>query len=273
MSNALKTKECTECERSLPATSEYFHRNKQSPDGLRNNCKECQGTSFGSRPSLEASTDVPNDESSIECPTCGNSFKSEQGVGIHHAKIHDEPLRVSLNCDNCGGDLERMRCNVHDTNFCDEDCQYEYQTGENNPCANSVKTECGNCGEPLTIPRSVYNENGANFCNHTGCYAEYRAQFYVGPNHPRWLGGNSPYGSEWSETLKEHIRERQSRCCAGCGVHESEYPRKLDVHHIQKARSIDNPVERSDDANLVALCRSCHMKWEQMSPLRPQVVE
>ncbi len=35
-------KTCIKCDRDLPATKEYFYRNKYSTDGLLNYCKECR---------------------------------------------------------------------------------------------------------------------------------------------------------------------------------------------------------------------------------------
>lgn len=37
-----QTKHCPKCGRDLPATPEYFHRNKQAKSGLHTYCKECK---------------------------------------------------------------------------------------------------------------------------------------------------------------------------------------------------------------------------------------
>lgn len=40
---AKRKKRCTgPCDRLLPATSEFFHRDKQKPDGLQPQCKVCR---------------------------------------------------------------------------------------------------------------------------------------------------------------------------------------------------------------------------------------
>lgn len=36
-------KVCSKCDSAFPATSEYFHTDKQKPDGLRPDCKACAG--------------------------------------------------------------------------------------------------------------------------------------------------------------------------------------------------------------------------------------
>lgn len=91
----------------------------------------------------------------------------------------------------------------------------------------------------------------------------------MGENNPNWTGGTFPYGKGWNEKKREKVRESQDRECASCGMHESENGKRLDVHHIEKARSIADPEERNAVENLVALCQTCHKRWEQMSPLRP----
>lgn len=98
-----------------------------------------------------------------------------------------------------------------------------------------------------------------------------------GEDHPRWNGGLFPYGRGWNEEKKELVRERDNRECQSCGRSESEHTdlfgKRHSVHHIQKARSFDNPERRNRPSNLVTLCetKECHRKWERMSPLRPQI--
>lgn len=76
-----------------------------------------------------------------------------------------------------------------------------------------------------------------------------------------WIDGRSfePYPLEWTETLKEAIRQRDNYICQNknCGCLEIElYGRfkKLDVHHI------DYNKENLDPNNLISLCHDCHMK-------------
>lgn len=37
----VRTKRCCGCKQKLPATSEYFHKDKSKPDGLNGKCKQC----------------------------------------------------------------------------------------------------------------------------------------------------------------------------------------------------------------------------------------
>lgn len=62
------------------------------------------------------------------------------------------------------------------------------------------------------------------------------------------------YGPAWKE-IKAAVRERD-RVCRECGRTPEENGRALDVHHLDPFRfSGDNSMD-----NLVALCRSCHMR-------------
>lgn len=98
-----------------------------------------------------------------------------------------------------------------------------------------------------------------------------------GEDHPLWEGGRPNYGKGWNEKKRELVRERDNRTCQSCGRSEEDHldlrGQKLSVHHIQKARAFDDPEKRNHPDNLVTLCETakCHRKWEQMSPLRPQL--
>ena len=76
-----------------------------------------------------------------------------------------------------------------------------------------------------------------------------------GEANPRWRGGHVlSYGPGWKVT-KVRIRERDG-VCRSCGKTPADNGRALDVHHIEPFRFSGD----HSDGNLVALCRSCHMK-------------
>jgi uncharacterized protein YjcR len=85
------------------------------------------------------------------------------------------------------------------------------------------------------------------------------------------------YGPGWNENKRNQVRELDNHECANCGMtqedHQSEHNCKLHVHHLIKARDIDDAEKRNAVKNLVTLCASCHRKWEQMSKMRikPQI--
>lgn len=76
----------------------------------------------------------------------------------------------------------------------------------------------------------------------------------TGEKHPNWLGGKSfePYTTDWKETLRRSIRERDTYICQVCNVSQVDIAH--DVHHIDYDKKNNNPN------NLITLCHSCHSK-------------
>ncbi len=82
-----------------------------------------------------------------------------------------------------------------------------------------------------------------------------------------WIDGRSfePYTSEWTDTLKKAIRQRDNYICQECSKTEEENSERLSVHHIDYDKNNCNPT------NLITLCRSCNAKvnfdrkyWQQI---------
>jgi len=98
-----------------------------------------------------------------------------------------------------------------------------------------------------------------------------------GENHPHWNGGFEPYGTGWNEKKKQQVRKRDGYKCVDCGTtqpeHKAEHSERLHVHHLIKARDVDDPEERNALENLVTLCRDCHREWERVAEagIRPQI--
>jgi len=101
----------------------------------------------------------------------------------------------------------------------------------------------------------------------------------TGEEHPRWNGGPARYGSGWTRSKKRSVRERDNRTCQDprCSVTQAEHlderGEKLHVHHLRKARDVDDAEERNAKENLITLCRNCHARWEKIADagLVPQV--
>lgn len=96
----------------------------------------------------------------------------------------------------------------------------------------------------------------------------------MGEKNPNWKGGQQPYGEGWTNQKREEVREKYDYLCQGCGISEEEYKeetgKRLDIHHIEKARrfSDEDALERNAIDNLVPMCGPCHQKWEGI-PLKP----
>lgn len=100
-----------------------------------------------------------------------------------------------------------------------------------------------------------------------------------GELHPNWKGGRSFYaGPNWQEQRQKALR-RDGFKCQCCGIDQSELGQELDVHHIVPRSdfiSDDGTLdyEKANEVdNLISLCKSCHSRWERLSPLRPVVAD
>ena len=73
---------------------------------------------------------------------------------------------------------------------------------------------------------------------------------------PNYIHGKSkePYSIEFSNELKEKIRQRDNYTCQLCRCHEVECSQKLDIHHINYNK------QNCNENNLISLCRSCNAK-------------
>lgn len=112
------------------------------------------------------------------------------------------------------------------------------------------------------VPAKVkYSEevSGRLYCS-KDCYSLDMSVMQRGELNSNWRGGSSTRrraaGAEFTEPLREQIRELYGRACAWCHQLELDdiFGRRLDVHHVDRDRW-NNAVD-----NLVALCRPCHMK-------------
>jgi DNA-binding CsgD family transcriptional regulator/transposase-like protein/5-methylcytosine-specific restriction endonuclease McrA len=77
------------------------------------------------------------------------------------------------------------------------------------------------------------------------------------------------YGSGWNESKRKAVRKRDGNQCVRCSMsnqeHINKWGNKLHVHHIEKARDIEDPEERNSKQNLVTLCQDCHILFEKLA--------
>lgn len=83
---------------------------------------------------------------------------------------------------------------------------------------------------------------------------------YPKEKNPNWKGGTSfePYSQDWTDILKDAIRQRDECICQKCGRTQQKelnlLHQKLAVHHIDYNKKNCNP------SNLITLCRDCNIK-------------
>jgi len=111
---------------------------------------------------------------------------------------------------------------------------------------------CEACGATVLVPKRKLASR--KYCS-LSCSTKAQNAARIGAKNGRWRGGVAlNYGAGWKAT-KERIRLRDG-VCRHCGKTPASNGRALDVHHIEPFRF---SRDHSDD-NLVALCRSCHMR-------------
>ena len=93
------------------------------------------------------------------------------------------------------------------------------------------------------------------------CLSCAKIEQYKDPrNHPNYINGESnfPYPIEFTESLKESIRDRDNHECQNCNMTEEEhltvYGQVLHVHHI------DYNKENCNENNLISLCGGCNTR-------------
>lgn len=281
-------------------TDSDAHDNKSSDA----QCPTCGRDDFADTPGMKRHHAHVHGESiagvDVECAQCG----AMKNVPVYYTEDNDRHFcsdecesewrseyysgessptwkggKVEVDCTWCGTpkQVKQHVKNQQERFFCDNECLGEWcaenQSGEDSPtwAGGDVTVECANCGDTKDVYPVHAEQRDNHFCSNE-CQHDWVRETGVmaGENNPMYSGGHPEYGPGWNESKRELVRESQDYECAGCGLSQSENWGALDVHHIQKADSFDDPEKRNDPDNLAALCRSCHRTWEKMSPLHPQ---
>ncbi|RKD95481.1 HNH endonuclease [Halopiger aswanensis] len=237
----------------------------------------------------------------MDCPTCGKSLQTEQGMRQHHTKVHGEPLpnRVCSGCGSVFYDPKARReycddCNPNagehngnwsggkETTSCDSCGEtFSYYPSDKdgvycpdcvedaigllpeNPSAKGarVTVECGACGSDLEVRPAKFETQERGFFCTLECYGEWLSANVVGPEHHQWEGGTIEYGRKWWRIRRQAL-ERDDYECQHCGAGLDELGQNPDVHHVRAVRSFDRPEDAHKMDNVVTLCRSCHRRAE-----------
>ncbi|WP_207588313.1 HNH endonuclease [Halomontanus rarus] len=238
----------------------------------------------------------------MECPTCSQSFRTQQGMRQHHTKVHDDPL-PNRTCEGCQTEFYDPKSRRE---YCD-DCNPNAGKHNGNWKDAKERTECTMCGTVFSYypsnkrgdycPDCVEDADGllpenpsekgprvsvdCLFCDSElevypsradhrtrgcfcdqDCYADWLAENVVGPDHHQWEGGQIDYGQKWWRIRRE-ARRRDDYQCQQCGASREELGQNPDVHHLVPVREFDRPEEAHTLSNVITLCRSCHRRVEE----------
>ena len=208
----------------------------------------------------------------LKCYYCGKDFERHPSLvkqnNKHHFCSKDCEFKhrrkrskqsklefVTIECNWCGQMLWEISkaLNKSDYNFCNDKCLNKWLEDVKGVPSSPYKIllKCANCGKE--VERWKYEEGRSKYCF---CNSECKYSFLKGRYASNWQGGISykPYSEEWTEALKERIRDRDNRQCQLCFKQEHELSRKLHIHHI------DGDKQNCDEDNLISFCINCHMK-------------
>jgi hypothetical protein len=117
-------------------------------------------------------------------------------------------------------------------------------------CAANRSGCCNHCKDKYGKANGMFGRK------HSEKTKKYFSKIYSGKKNPRYIDGRSrePYTMKFSEKLKEEIRIRDNHICQYCGIEQTNYYRKLDIHHIDY-----NKINCQKD-NLITICNECNLK-------------
>ena len=276
----------------------------ESLSGVKYDCDGCGETFRLPKHRLEkyennyCSTSCNSNRTVVSCAVCGAEFdivssRAEQADRHFCSDDCEREWRTEyfsknsptynseeVPCDSCGETLSLSQSQIDEHNFCDIDCYGQWisenRCGENSPSYNKLDVDCDYCGSTVKKPPSRVARSKRNFCDQS-CFGKWFSENRSGENSHEWEGGAVGYGRGWNDQKRKAVRERDGHKCVSCGMvekkHKEKYGRLLDVHHLIKARNIDDPDERNAVENLVTLCIDCHQRWERLSEadIRPQI--
>jgi endogenous inhibitor of DNA gyrase (YacG/DUF329 family) len=203
---------------------------------------------------------------SEKCSYIGNSRSREECLEAFEIGIEKLGTNVPLNKVMKAGGMGGGQYYRHFESLND----IARELGYEEMCGHWI-IECENCGEEFKRIKSHASNNKHQFCNQE-CYFQWaRSGALRNGTEPY----NHDYGPNWYYQRRA-ARARDNYTCQSCGMsesqHKKEFGRRLEVHHIKKARKFTDYRKRNELCNLLTLCKKCHIKWEHL-PVRPQLAD
>jgi hypothetical protein len=197
------------------------------------------------------------------CKVCGKEIwkNSTTGYCRTHFNIETKTFVQPHYCIDCGKELNKynpsLRCYSCASK---EKMKHRNTNGDNNPNFKGGKIElkCFWCGKIVYKWKHQIWEH--SFCDEK-CRGQWQRITFCGKNAINYIHGkgNEQYPLEFSDLLKDKIRNRDNYCCQICNLNEKEHFRgnkkiKLLVHHI------DYNKQNCKEDNLLTVCSDCHIQ-------------
>jgi 5-methylcytosine-specific restriction endonuclease McrA len=90
----------------------------------------CDADCYGEWCQTPNDEDYPEYPDGVDCPSCDRSFETENGMKVHHEKVHGESIAgVEVECTNCSESFRESAARAEKQNhhFCDMECFSEFQ--------------------------------------------------------------------------------------------------------------------------------------------------
>jgi len=167
------------------------------------------------------------------------------------------------NCETCGTPFHPI-WGRPDSKYCSMQCYLKARWPE----SHKEVRHCKLCGNPFM----EFKGNRKSFCSKL-CQYKWRSNRFSAEGSPLWKGGKYPYykGPNWTKQ-SEKARMRAGYKCQHCTKAEAELAQALDVDHIRPFRCFNSYKRANALSNLIALCRSCHSKYEHSKIFIPRFI-
>jgi hypothetical protein len=202
-----------------------------------------------------------------DCANCGESVWKEQNEiersdNLFCSKECNSDFQrksSTTKCKNCSDSVTHLPSKERE--FCSRQCSAKYRRER-------VTVNCSYCNYNIEVTKGYQEKHNAIFCGDE-CRSDWLSEnsLFSTDDNPKLNDGTySNFGSNWPQTRIDIVEKYNNRC-ANCNKSAEENGRDMSVHHITPRRHYINSDDCSlEDANrednLVALCRSCHMKAE-----------
>lgn len=187
------------------------------------------------------------------CPTCGVEFSGPASWMIKRRycslSCNRTATRVEKVCPSCGRAFVVARSLGDAYVHCSKACQRR-----------SVSYVCEQCGRTHSVQPSVGKKR---FCS-DACRLAWFSTHFRGDKSPHWQGGVPPYyGPNWKQQ-RNAARRRDNQTCQHCGRVWQPPERRFDVAHLTPSRLFEVGRHREANAlaNLITLCRTCHLRFD-----------
>lgn len=190
----------------------------------------------------------------MQCQKCNKTIR-ENSTGLcrtcfNHTK---RVIKQQSFCVDCGTPLKTKAKRCYSCNMKQRIASKGGYFGELNPRYKDGKysdDKTCSCGKPMARLAKRCSE----------CFHKEHSEMLTGKNNPNYIHGqgNYPYPLEFSNNLKEAIKQRDNYTCQNCNITEEEhlivFGEVLSVHHIDYNKFNNEPF------NLITTCRNCNTR-------------